>query len=144
MASTVRRACEPLAATVLSRCRTSSATASCPSPPPHPPASASIRQHTSAYVSIQHTSDYIAYISIRQLRHSYMHSGSERARAHSRPSSIRQHTTAYVSIREHTSAYVRGVENDHADGGWPRGRCRHTLAPAVPSQAPQPVTHTSA
>jgi hypothetical protein len=51
----------------------------------------SIRQHTSAYVSIcqmratQHTS---AYVSICQMR-------------------ATQHTSAYVSIRQHTSAYVR-------------------------------------
>jgi hypothetical protein len=55
-----------------------------------PSAYVSIRQHTSAYVSIrQHTS---AYVSIRQHTSAYV--------------SIRQHTSAYVSIRQHTSAYV--------------------------------------
>ena len=46
--------------------------------------------------------------------------------------SIRQHTSAYVSIRQQTSAYVTGVGKDHADGGWPRGRWQHSLAPAAP------------
>ena len=44
----------------------------------------SIRQHTSAYVSIRHTS---AYVSIRH--------------------SIRQDTSGYVRIRQDTSGYVR-------------------------------------
>jgi hypothetical protein len=73
----------------------------------------SIRQHTSAYVSIrqhsyctklrtfctEHTS---AYVSIRQHTSAYAS-----IRQHtSAYASIRQHTPAYVSIRQHTSAYV--------------------------------------
>ncbi len=54
----------------------------------------SIRQHTSAYVSIrQHTS---AYVSIRQHTSAYV--------------SIRQHTSAYVSIRQHTSAKYSTIQ----------------------------------
>jgi hypothetical protein len=56
----------------------------------HASAHVSIRQHTSAYVSMrQHTS---AYVSIRQHTSAYV--------------SIRQHTSAYVSIRQYTSVYV--------------------------------------
>ncbi len=47
----------------------------------------SIRQHTSAYVSMS------AYVSIRQHTSAYV--------------SIHPHTSAYVSIRQHTSAYSR-------------------------------------
>jgi hypothetical protein len=51
----------------------------------------SIRQQTSAYVSIrQHT-----------LAYEYLAKGVEYSDL-----SIRQHTSAYVSIRQHTSAYV--------------------------------------
>jgi hypothetical protein len=92
----------------------------------------SIRQHTSAYVSIrqhtlkrqwerrrrQHTS---AYVSIRQHTSAYVKEavGEEEAYRAERPVrrthvhaatcayvSIRQHTSACVSIRQHTSAYV--------------------------------------
>jgi hypothetical protein len=78
----------------------------------------SIRQHTSAYVSIrQHTS---AYVSIRQNTSAYVsmrprlqwQGACWRAlRSHYRQHtsayvSTRQHTSAYVSIRQHTSAYV--------------------------------------
>ncbi len=60
------------------------------------------QQHTSAYVSIrQHTS---AYVSIRQHTSAYVK--CESAVGRSTLNSIRQHTSAYVSIRQHTSAYV--------------------------------------
>ncbi len=56
----------------------------------------SMRQHTSAYVSIRRTSHKtctpFASASIRPHTSAYV--------------SIRQHTSAYVSIRQHTSAYV--------------------------------------
>jgi hypothetical protein len=70
------------------------------------------RQHTSAYVSIrQHTS---AYVSIRLCNVSIrLMSGCTRIVLLFLPIlvlssyvSIRQHTSAYVSIRQHTSAYV--------------------------------------
>ncbi len=60
---------------------------------------ASIRQHTSTYVSIRQPSYLLdeslaegSLASIRQHTSAYV--------------SIRQHTSAYVSIRQHTSAYV--------------------------------------
>jgi hypothetical protein len=87
----------------------------------------SIRQHTSAYVSIR--SAYVsirtsAYVSMRQICLPQCEEPPERAprrasirqhtsayasiRQHaSAYASIRQHTSAYVSIRQHTSAYVR-------------------------------------
>jgi hypothetical protein len=87
-----------------------------------------IRQHTSAYVSISHTSAHVkscsslffwsaaariasAYVSIRQhtLAH-FLHTSacvtSHNAVYLKDHVSIRQHTSAYVSIRQHTSAYV--------------------------------------
>ncbi len=85
------------------------------------PAYVSIRQHTSAYVRIrQHTSAYVsirqhtsAYVSIRQQTSAYVptntspsHTTSPPPRAYPSPPSTRQHTSAYVSIRQHTSAYV--------------------------------------
>ncbi len=66
----------------------------------------SIRQYTSAYVSI-HTS---AYVSIRQHTSAYV--------------SIRQHTSAYVSIRQRTAAYVRIRQHTAAL----RGHCRKAVA----------------
>jgi hypothetical protein len=64
---------------------------------PHP-AFVSIRQHSSAYVSIRHT-------------HTHTHT---RARAHTHTQmttadiryAIRRRASAYVSIRQHTSAYA--------------------------------------
>jgi hypothetical protein len=55
--------------------------------------SASIRQHTSAYVSIRQRIHTVAEIE--------SHRGDCKARELQR-----QHTSAYVSIRQHTSAYV--------------------------------------
>jgi hypothetical protein len=65
----------------------------------------SIRQHTSLYVSIRDAvgggggglgavqrGDEVELVSIRQHTSAYV--------------SIRQHTSAYVSIRQHTSAYL--------------------------------------
>ncbi len=121
-----------------------SSCSSCPRPPPPAAKSVSIRQHTSAYVSIrQHTS---AYVSIRQhasacvsippagiwepsIRFKPKRFGNDSragaTEASSACSSIRQHTSAYgsirtlelaqrrppppvapyVSIRQHTAAY---------------------------------------
>jgi hypothetical protein len=59
----------------------------------------SIRQHTSAYVSIrQHES---ACVSMRQHTSAYVS-----MRQHASAYVMRPHTSAYVSIRQHTSAYV--------------------------------------
>jgi hypothetical protein len=102
----------------------------------------SIRQHTSAFVSVcvcsmrrtddirmstfvyvcQHTS---AYVSIRQHTSAYVSIcvGSMRRTDDTRMSTfvyVRQHTAAYVSIRQHTSAYALSVcaaQTTHA--------CRH-------------------
>jgi hypothetical protein len=89
----------------------------------HTSAYVSIRQHTSAYVSIrQHTS---ACVCIRQHASACVNASASSAyvsicqhtsacvsmRQHtSAYVSIRQHTSAYVSIRQHTSAYVPEVE----------------------------------
>ncbi len=92
-----------------------------PAPKPTAPAYVSIRQHTSAYVSIrqpsacaeahrtcirQHTSAQhtSAYVSIRQpsaCAEAHRTCIRPRIRPH-----IRQQTSAYVSTRQHTSAYV--------------------------------------
>jgi hypothetical protein len=71
----------------------------------------SIRQHTSAYVSIRediyHTS---AYVRIREDIYQptlSVWSSEEQRRAVAVCTCIRQHTSAHVSIRQHTSAYVR-------------------------------------
>jgi hypothetical protein len=61
----------------------------------------SIRQHTSAYVSIRQR--------LRQERAPLPHASAAAAGSAPAPPayvSIRQHTSAYVSIRQHTSAYV--------------------------------------
>jgi hypothetical protein len=87
----------------------------------------SIRQHTSAYVSMRHTAPSTrisrlrqhtpAYVSIRQ-HASYGTQHFDQPPAQHTPAyvsirrhasacvSIRQHMSAYVSIRQHTSAYV--------------------------------------
>jgi hypothetical protein len=91
----------------------------------------SLRQHTSAYVSIsqhQHTS---AYVSIRR---------DLRCSSPSLPSyvSIRQHTSAYVSIRQHTSAYVsmRQHTSEYVSIRQHAGTVAgSTLLPATPSLA---------
>jgi hypothetical protein len=87
--------------------------------------SVSIRQHTSAYVSIcsicQHTSAYAENssvlhaappVSMRLLQSSYV-SIRHHTSAYAAHVSIRQHMTstyaAYVSIRQHTSAYAEMV-----------------------------------
>jgi phosphoglycerate-specific signal transduction histidine kinase len=92
----------------------------------HASAHVSIRQHTSAYVSMrQHTS---AYVSIRQHTSAYV--------------SIRQHTSAYVSIRQHTSAYVSirqytsaYVSIRRADTGAPPGVRASDLVGAAEEEA---------
>jgi hypothetical protein len=87
----------------------------------------SIRQHTSAYVSIRHilaststpvyanrwcTEHTSAHVSTRQHTSAYVSirqptSADVSRRQHtSADVSKRQHTSAYVSIRQHTSAYV--------------------------------------
>jgi predicted metal-dependent hydrolase len=74
----------------------------------------SIRQHTSAYVSIrQHTSAYVSITAVELYENVANHARREYAAAHDvvpllrplLPNSV--HTSAYVSIRQHTSAYVR-------------------------------------
>ena len=96
------------------------------------PASVSIRQHTSAYVSIrQHTPAYVVCALLRPCRHTdcavsvpYLTIRYVRRRQHTRsadcavslPSvSIRQHPSAYVSIRQHTS-WLWGVPALKSDG----------------------------
>jgi hypothetical protein len=64
----------------------------------------SIRQHTSAYVSIRTS----AYVSIRQHTSAYA-SIRQHTSARCPFISIRQHTQACVSIRQHTSTYVSKV-----------------------------------
>jgi hypothetical protein len=75
----------------------------------------SIRLHTSAYVSIrQHTSAYVAqhtsaYVSIRAPPALPCCCAQE-----TRGAEGSQHTSAYVSIRQHTSAYVSIRQHTHA------------------------------
>ncbi len=74
----------------------------------------SIRQHTSAYVSIrQHTSAYVTCVQVLQpsayvsiRQHTSAYVTCVQVLQPSAYVSIRQHTSAYVSIRQHTSAYV--------------------------------------
>jgi hypothetical protein len=93
----------------------------------------SIRQHTSAYVSICHTEcsaaavagvagekHTSAYVSIRHT-HTECSAAAVAGVASKRQSnyaSIRQHTSAYVSIRQHTSsaAAVAGVASEKQRG----------------------------
>jgi hypothetical protein len=70
----------------------------------------SIRQHTSAYVSIRGAEGYLSivpYVSIRQHTSAYV-SIRQRTSAYGAPKATYQQclTSAYVSIRQHTSAYV--------------------------------------
>jgi hypothetical protein len=69
----------------------------------------SIRQHTAAYVSIRHFHRPPGGRAANRCLH-YRHNGS-----------IRQHTSAYVSIRQHTSAYVS--IRQHTSTSW-RPCCR--------------------
>jgi hypothetical protein len=80
----------------------------------------SIRQHSSAYVSMcQHTS---AHVSIPVSHVSFC-----RCQCSSRwdvcSCSIRQHTSAYVSIRQHKSAYVSILQHTSAHRTPLDGRC---------------------
>jgi hypothetical protein len=122
----------------------------------------SIRQHTSAYVSIRekcrqqttayvspNTSAYVnayrppatsAYVSIRQHTSAYV-SIRERIPA-SRHARIRQHTSAYVRIRQHTSAYVS--IRPHTSAYVNAYRPPATRAPhPVPSTLPPPALRQS-
>ena len=71
----------------------------------------SIRQHTSAYVSISEAHahlldvslELLLYLSIRQHTSAYV-SACTPPRCLFRAASVSQHTSAYVSIRQHTSA----------------------------------------
>jgi hypothetical protein len=88
----------------------------------HTSAYVSIRQHTSAYVSIrQHTSAYVSIrirIPSRRGLGGRDRDGPLAARTPRKPPRctcrIRQHTSAYVSIRQHTSAYVSIRQNTSA------------------------------
>ncbi len=80
----------------------------------HTSAGDSIRQHTSAYVSIRtiveaalglraYTHARVTWIVQQEGQYACWHSIRQHTSAYV---SIRQHTSAYVSIRQHTSAYV--------------------------------------
>jgi hypothetical protein len=72
----------------------------------HSAAECSIRQHTSAYVSIrQHTSEYVTSM-CGQLSATVLPKRSAGLYTNATYVSIRQHTSAHVSMRQHTSAYV--------------------------------------
>ena len=63
----------------------------------------SIRQHTSAYVSIRQHEEQVVVQGVLEVLDDALQRASA-IRQHT--GRIRQHTSAYVSIRQHTSAYV--------------------------------------
>jgi hypothetical protein len=80
--------------------------------PHHPSASVSIRQYTSAYVSIpasldEHTGAGAAIYRAPVQRAERTFSEPNAVALLAAYVSIRQHTSAYVSIRQHTSAHVQ-------------------------------------
>jgi hypothetical protein len=89
----------------------------------HTLAYVSIRQHTSAYVNIrQHTSDHTPQPGKQRLRCHDLCSCTSKAsklsgkRSPPRPSASPSEVTAYVGIRQHTSAYVSVCERAHRHG----------------------------
>jgi hypothetical protein len=120
------------------------------------PAYVSLRQHTSAYVSMlrdllyglcrwlagtctrQHTSAHVSSVSIRQHTSAYVSIRQHTSRQHtSAYVSIRQHTSAYVSIRhvsirQHTSAYVSTRQHtSEVPASFATSTSRHVNKPAV-------------
>jgi hypothetical protein len=83
----------------------------------------SMRQHTSAYVSIRQ--QLLAVVAREdRVRCSRRHKSSIRQHT-SAYVSIRQHTSEYVSIRQHTSEYVSIRQHTSASGAlWPEAQAQ--------------------
>ena len=83
-------------------------------------AAVSIRQHTSAYVSIRQHTSRRGYIPLQRLRCQYLYCCTSKAvnrvpACYRVAADTRKQRPAYVSVRQHTSAYVSIRDRVEAD-----------------------------
>jgi hypothetical protein len=95
------------------------------------PTNVSIRQHTSAHVSMRQHSVFYYFLSIAAADLPtgalYHRVHAQRLNRHRYPVSIREHTSAYVSIYQHTPEYVSIYQHTSAYVAYVSIR-QHTLA----------------